>query len=542
VELQRSFFDADQVFAPLAKLPGAERFAFFAERIWPTLMELRPRLAAMYCLHNGRPAEEPVRLLGVLLLQFMERLPDRQAAEAMTFDARWKLALRLAADAVGCHPTSLVTFRNRLLAHGLETLGFDGVLAAMRQAGYLPKKSRQRLDSTHILGLVSEMSRLECVRETLRLAIQALAIVAALARPAAWPLWFERYVESHVDYRTPVPGLKKKMDQAGSDARDLLAWIEPVRLPGPVQEAVELLRRVFTENFERQAQGLAQRPAQPPGAVHNPHDPEAQWSTKNTIKHHDWVGYKAQIAETVAEKPCRPGEPTAAVLTAVVLQPATASDKAALEPVETAWQATAQTKPETLYVDAGYTSGEAIARVEAEGRQLRGPVQPAPQRAGRFGSDAFDVQVETRTATCPAGRASTQCSQLTAADTGRIMYRFEWSTACRGCALRARCVAPDQPHRTLVVGEHHTRIQARRRAMQTDAFAQDMQHRNGIEGTISELVRAYRLRWARYRGLLKTRLQLFLIAAACNLRRWCRRLAWIRAGGPAARDRIAVPA
>ena len=27
--------------------------------------------------YNGRPGEEPVRLTAVLLLQFMERLPDR---------------------------------------------------------------------------------------------------------------------------------------------------------------------------------------------------------------------------------------------------------------------------------------------------------------------------------------------------------------------------------------------------------------------------------------------------------------------------------
>jgi transposase len=542
LELQRSFFDADQVFRPLAKLPGAERFVFFAERIWPALVALRPRLAAMYCHNNGRPAEEPVRMLGVLILQFMERMPDRQAAEVMTYDLRWKIALGLRADATGCHPTSLVKFRNRLLRHGLENLGFDGVLEAMRQAGYLPKKGRQRLDSTHILGLVSDMSRLECLRETLRLAIQALATVEALARPEAWTLWFERYVESQVDYRTPLPALKAKMDQAGRDAQELLAWVEALRLPAPVQETVDLLRRVFAENFEVQDLGPVQRPAQPPGAVHNPHDPEAQWCKKSTIKHREWVGYKVQIAETVGETTCRRGEPTAAVLTAVVTQPATSSDKAALGAVETAWEATEQAKPESLYVDAGYTSGEEIARAQAEGRTLHGPVQPPPHRGGRFGSDAFDVQVESRTAICPAGCASTQCSSLTEASTGRVAYRFEWSTACRSCALRSGCVAPDQPHRTLTVGEHHTLIQTRRRAMKTEAFAHDMQRRNGIEGTISELVRAYRLRRARYRGLFKMRLQTFLIAAACNLRRWCRRLAWLRAGGPTATGRFPVPA
>ena len=53
-----------------------------------------------------------------------------------------------------------------------------------------------------------------------------------------------------------------------------------------------------------------------------------------------------------------------------------------------------------------------------------------------------------------------------------------------------------------------------------------MHHRNGIEGTISELTRSYGMRRCRYRGLGKTRLQNWFAGAACNLKRWCRRQAW----------------
>jgi transposase len=53
-----------------------------------------------------------------------------------------------------------------------------------------------------------------------------------------------------------------------------------------------------------------------------------------------------------------------------------------------------------------------------------------------------------------------------------------------------------------------------------------MRHRNAIEGTQSELVRAHGLRHARYRGLAKAQLQNYFIGAACNVKRWLRRLAW----------------
>jgi len=121
---QRTFFDTDQVLSPLvATAPkGAERFVFFAERIWPELLKLRPQLEAMYCMDNGRPAEEPVRMTGVTILQFMERLPDRQAAEACTWDGRWKLALHMEVDE---HPVVILLWINIGEGLGEEDIWVD---------------------------------------------------------------------------------------------------------------------------------------------------------------------------------------------------------------------------------------------------------------------------------------------------------------------------------------------------------------------------------------------------------------------------------
>jgi len=527
---QRTFFDTDQVLKRLVSTApkGAERFVFFAERIWPELLKLRPQLETMYCLKNGRPAEEPVRMTGVTILQFMERFPDRQAAEACTWDGRWKLALHMEVDDPGFHATTLVKFRDRLVRHGLERIGFEGVLKAMRVAGYLPKKSPQRLDSSHVLGLVSHMSRLECVRETLRLGLEALERIEALARPEAWPVWWERYVESKLDYQAKAEQLRAKMEQAGVDAHDLLRWAKGQTGVEAAGEALALLGRVYAENFEVSGKAVEQRRAQPPGAVHNPHDPEAQWSKKGTIKGKEWVGYKVQVAETVVEKQTRdPKEPTRAVITAVVTQEARASDKAAMAVVEQEWDVTAQEKPSELYVDAGYTSGAEVVRVEADGRELKGPMAPPPTKEGRISSEAFDVCVAARRAVCPAGQSSTNCSRLEEQKTGAVAYRFEWNKAlCAGCPQCKRCLGQGQLHRTLVVGEHHDTIQARRREQKTELFQQDMRHRNAIEGTISELARGHGLRRCRYRGLAKARLQNAFIGAACNFKRWCRRQAW----------------
>ena len=163
---QRSFFETEEVFARLGKAGGAERFRFFAERIWPQLVRRRPELEKMYCADNGRPAEEPVRMLSVLILQFMERMPDRQAAEACQYDLRWKLALGMEVDEPAFHATSLVKFRDRLLAHGLERLGFEAVLEEMRAAGLFAQayETAVGLDAHHRAGQPDELAGM-CARD-----------------------------------------------------------------------------------------------------------------------------------------------------------------------------------------------------------------------------------------------------------------------------------------------------------------------------------------------------------------------------------------
>src|ERR1039458_6606773 len=222
------------------------------------------------------------------------------------------------------------------------------------------------------------------------------------------------------------------------------------------------------------------------------------------------------------------GEPTRNFVTGMVSHPARESDEEGALKMEAEQQAMGLDKPSVQYVDAAYISAQKLVEAQAEGRELIGPAPgPAHNNDGRFTSEAYQVTVEKREAICPAGHQNTQCSRLEEQATGRVSYRFEWDTAtCAACALRQACIKASHPHRSLVVGEHHTVLQARRQEQKTPSFKERMRHRNAIEGTQSELVRAHGLRRARYRGLAKVKLQNYFIGAACNLKRWLRRLAW----------------
>jgi transposase len=228
----------------------ADRYKLFAQKIWPVLAGTRPKLEDCYVTTNGRKAVEPVVLLGTVILQFLERVPDRQATDLVRYHLGWKLALNLELGEQGFHPTTLVTFRQRLLDHDQAKLAFDAVLEALQEEGLVPKRGRQRLDSTHVLGLVARLSKLECMRETIRLALEELAIVVPeQERPDFWALLWERYVESKLDYKSTEVVLKQKQVLAGEDSWRLLRWLEP--LPTRVRHGrqVELLRRVFGEYY-----------------------------------------------------------------------------------------------------------------------------------------------------------------------------------------------------------------------------------------------------------------------------------------------------
>jgi hypothetical protein len=529
---QRSFFDVSFLAENL--FDARDPYEVFRREILPALEAQREKLGAMYCAENGRPPLDPVLVAGVTLLQFMEKAPDRQAAQRLRLHLGWKQALGLAVNYAGFHPTSLVYFRQRLLEHQQNRIVFDALLQGLEGQGLIPRRGKQRLDSTHILAHVAHMSRLEKTRETVRLFLEMLERTGRLGELPEGVALQERYLDSDVLWhKLSQETLAQKFRQTGQDLQALLAWVEKHK-DLQAQEKTRLLQRVFGEQFEVTPAGPAVRKQEDSGTVQNPHDPQAQWAAKDPDKTKAWVGYKAQIAETVPEPsaPKAPGEPTCAFLTEVTTTEAIVSDLEGRERVEQQQEKQGLGRADTLYVDTTYVTDDTLAQAAQEGRQLRGPAHAACNTSGDlFTAEAFDVSVAERRAVCPAGHVSTQCSRLENQQTGEIAYRFEWSYHCDACPLRAQCTNARRGRRMLVVGQHHDHLQARRREMQTEAFRHEMRQRNGIEGTISEFIRNGARR-TRYRGLAKTALANYFHGAAVNAKRWIRLLQYrLRPGG-----------
>jgi transposase len=153
---------------------------------------------------TGQPAEAPWLLVLVLILQFIENLSDRQAVEAVRTRIDWKYLLRLDLEDRGFHHSVLSEFRSRLLQGQVEQRLLDHLLKFCQEHAWLKAGGKQRSDSTHVLGATRALNRLECVGETLRHALNVLAVIVPdWLLQSSEPDWLERYGPRVEDYRLP---------------------------------------------------------------------------------------------------------------------------------------------------------------------------------------------------------------------------------------------------------------------------------------------------------------------------------------------------
>jgi transposase len=493
-------------------------------------MRMRDELERIYEDHlfahlfpaRGQPAEAPWRLALTMVLQFAEGLSDRQAADAVRSRIDWKYALSLELTDPGFNHTVLSEFRTRLVAGQAEQLLLDTLLARVRERGLLKVRGRQRTDSTHVLAAIRGLNRLERVGETLRHALNSVAVVAPdWLRAQVPPEWFDRYGRRIENYQLPKTAAAREALAAiiGADGRRLLQAVEAATALPWLREipAVQTLQQVWTEQYTDPPGPLRWRevhemPA-PADLIASPYDPEARYSKKHSFA---WVGYKVHVTET-----CDPHSPH--LITQVMTTPATTPDSV-MGPVIHQGLADRDRLPGTHLLDGGYVDADLL--VTAQTRHHIDVVGPAfgsysRQRLTGQGYDlrAFVINWAAQQARCPQGQTSVKWTPGHDMRGGPVVrIRFDTAT-CRACPVRPACTWAKEAPRQLTVRPQaqHEAIQAARQHQETAAFKAQYAQRAGIEGTHAQGIRRCGLRWARYRGLAKTRLQHLITAVALNV-------------------------
>lgn len=530
--------------------PIPENTAAVARAAFPKgnlYLQIRDNLGSIYqdeafaslFSRRGQPAQAPWQLAVVCVMQFIENLSDRQAADAVRARIDWKYALGLPLTDPGFDYSILSEFRTRLIAGNAEQVLLDQLLEQLRSKGLLKGHKRQRTDSTHVLAAIRVLNRLETLGETFRAALNSLAVAAPnWLEEHLQEAWFDRYSRRTENYR--LPKLDSEREELGctigKDGFALLDAIYDWATPEWLRQipAVETLRRVWLQQFYAPAEdGSVQWRSpkdMPPStlAIHSPYDVEAHYSSKRSV---DWVGYKVHITET-CDQDCPH------FITGVCTTLSTIPDDAVVESVHQTLSEKSLL-PEEHLMDTGYVTAEHLVNSQVNYRvELIGKVRINPswqtQSNSKFSADQFEVDWDNQVVTCPKGHQSI-IWRPKIDNRGLPVVHVHFSQAdCRHCPVRKRCTHSKAARRlSLPPQAKYNALRQRRQAQETSEFKQLYQQRAGVEGTLSQGVRRSALRQSRYVGLAKTHLQHILIATALNLIRWD---AWL-SGIPLARTR-----
>jgi len=452
---------------------------------------------------KGRPSVPATQMAAVLTLQALHGYSDRETAEAVRFDVRWKAATGAALDDPGFDPSTLVYWRRRLAASARPHRVNDAVRKVIEETGILRGRRRRAVGSTILDDAVATQDTVtqlvSAVRRVAREVPGAAAVIAAQCTGHD----YSQPGKPQADWDDPA-AKDALVSALVNDAGTVVAAFAEADLDEAAASALALLALVAGQDVEP-AEGsdgrdgrrrIARKVAE--DRVISTVDPAARHTRKSPSARRD--GYRAHIA----------ADPGTGIITAEKLTMASGEENtdAAIAAEFAAEAASGQDGPLAWYGDSAYGTGELRAALAARGHQAVIKPKPAqPAVPGGFTTDDFTVDAAAGTVTCPAG--------ITRHIAARRPVVF--GAACRDCPLRQRCTAA-KGGRTVNLHEHDGLLRAAR--AEWDGLREDYKaHRPNIERAIAQVAtrRGLRLK-LRYRGTVPNDAWLKHRTAALNLR------------------------
>jgi hypothetical protein len=469
----------------------------------------------------GRPSLPATQMAAVLALQALHDYSDRETAEAVRFDVRWKVAIGMSLADAGFDPSSLVYWRRRLAKSQRPHRVNDAIRKIVEETGVLKGRRRRAVDSTILADAVATQDTVTQLMSAIRRVAREVPGAAGQVAAACTGHDYSGPGKPKIDWDDPQ-AKDALVSALVNDANALVAALQDRDLDERAAGTLALLALVAGQDVEP-AEGsdgtdgrwrIARKVAE--DRVISTIDPDARHTRKSPEARRD--GYRAHLA----------ADPETGIITDEKLtraagqdnsDPAVAAEFLAAEaagPAGIAGDAAASRgadggQPLAWYGDSAYGTGDLRAAVAAAGHRAvikPKPVQPAVE--GGFTADDFTVDAAAGTVTCPAG--------VTRQVTAKNAVIF--GAACRTCPLRGKCTTA-KDGRTLHLHEHDSLLRAARAdwAASPQLREEYMTRRPNVERTIAQIAtwRGRRLR-LRYRGAAPNHAWLKRRTAVLNLR------------------------
>jgi hypothetical protein len=468
----------------------------------------------------GRPSVPATQMAAVMTLQALHDYSDRETAEAVRFDVRWKVAIGAPLDDPGFDPSTLVYWRKRIAKSDRPHRVSDAVRKVVEQTGVLKGRRRRAVDSTILDDAVATQDTVT----------QLVAAVRRVRREVPGAAELVAEVCTGHDYSQPGkpkadwddPAAKDALVSAlVKDATALVAALADRDLDERAASALALLALVAGQDVEP-AEGsdgtdgrwrIARKVAE--DRVISVNDPDARHTRKSQHARRD--GYRAHVA----------ADPQTGIITDEKLtkacgeentDPAVAAEFLAAEAgadrdgdQDSGGEGDSAGSELSWYGDTAYGTGELREAIGNAGHRAvikPKPVQPAVP--GGFTRDDFTVDDQAGTVTCPAGVTRT------IPPARHVVF----GAACHGCPLRSRCTT-SKSGRVLSLHPLDHLLRAARTGWAADPGLREdyRHHRPNVERVIAQVAtwRGRRVK-LRYHGVTRNHAWIKRRTAALNLR------------------------
>lgn len=452
----------------------------------------------------GQPPLPPALLATVTLLQALTGESDAGAVEAAACDRRWQMVL----DCVGAEDApfsqgALVDFRKRLLEHGMYLRLVERSVAVARQTGgFGYKQLRVALDSAPMWGAGRVEDTFNLIGHALGVVVTCVAAVAEVGvetvrQQAGLTLLGGSSLKASLDIDWDDSDEQHRaLQRLLGEVTALKAWLartmKDAATRPPVKEALEQLERLIAQDIEpdpidgsgRIKQGTAS------GRQISIKDPEMRHGRKSrsqVIK-----GFKRYVLRELDH----------GLILGVTVQPANQPERDATTAMKD--QASRFGEVTEFHIDRGFLASEWTRELHGAGVDVVCRPWRSTNR-GRFTKEAFAIDLDAGTVTCPA-----RCTATIHGGTAR----FPRAT-CTQCPSRDACTTSNSG-RTVHVHPQESLLIELRKARASSAGRARLRQRTAIEHGLAHIC-ARQGRGARYVGIEKNILDLCRYAVIENL-------------------------
>jgi transposase len=463
----------------------------------------------LYCQDNGHPVIHlPEMMFRAAIVQHLYDHSDRETEEGVNYNLvyRWFVGYQLKGDNDKVfNYSNLSKFRKRL-GHEKFYVIFNRLLDQIRAAGLISDDEPQSVDATHIISDIAIPGTIQLIRQCLR----RIHRMAKKDDPSLEVDGLEEFLKLKEKPDTPSKEKETRLVRAVRLSREALFVLDKTDdLSNNLKEARDDLKGVLQDYVEEMdpepgdedKPEVQVREKKGKGRMISPVDRDARWGAKSDNK--TFPGYKSHITKSDNE-----------FITAIDVTPGNVPDDAMLpELVEDLNKR--EMKPKKMRGDGKYGTAENRKTLKGKGTWLSAPEINGKNARGGFALSDFKYESEGHLK-CPAGKMEERSYFVKRIKRMRFIFS---QNDCSSCGQKGNCTRSDR--RTVNVPvEDLELLEEVKKYNASEEYQEDKKKRARIEPKQGEMKNLHGLKRARYRGLLKIKVQAIMTAIVVNLKRF----------------------